>query len=227
MIVEGFELIKNSAVFQLMSEYAYNPWMVYSIVVGLLVASSLGLPLPEEITILSAGFLAHISANPDLYPPPEPGMQGVNPWTMAAVGFVAVVGSDFIIYSLGRFFGRRLAQKSFIKRILPDERLSKVEGWAQKHGYLAVVLFRFTPGLRFPGHLACGFLRFSAWKFLLIDGTAALLTVPTQILLVAWYGDHIINQLYQNRLLLVLVGVFVVLLVVGWKWYHSRRRSLH
>ena len=51
-------------IFQLLSQYAYQPVMVYALVFAMLFASSFGLPLPEEVTILNLGFLETVMSGP-------------------------------------------------------------------------------------------------------------------------------------------------------------------
>lgn len=218
MQVVDVSAIEQNFIFELLNQYAYDPLMVYSIIVVIMFLSSLGLPLPEEITIISVGILAHISHHPNLYPPPEVGLTGIDMYTAAMVCFLAVFVSDFVIYGLGRTGGRSLVESRYFSRLISSERLSRVERWTQKYGYWAVGVFRFTPGLRFPGHFACGVLRFSPWKFALIDGGAALLTVPTQIILMAIYGNEILEQLniykyYLGGAAVALIVLFVFRLV--------------
>lgn len=99
--------------------------------------------------------------------------------------------------------------------------MKRVEEWTHKYGAYACGIFRFTPGLRFPGHLACGMLRYPVWKFLVIDGIAALISVPTQIYLLAHYGEPILKYLRQFKLVLFgIIGLLVVYFVA--KKIHQR-----
>jgi len=175
-----------------------------------MIFSAVGLPFPEEATLVSVGLLAYMGMNPELFPPPFAGAPHVNPKMAAAVAFVAVFISDFIIYSIGRFFGRRIFELKPVKSVLSEENRVRIEEWTQKYGAYACGIFRFTPGLRFPGHLACGMLRFPAWKFALIDGTAALISVPTQILLLAFYGEVILKFIKQFKIILLCLFVVAV-----------------
>ena len=72
-------------------------------------------------------------------------------------------------------------------------------------------VFRFTPVLRFPGHMACGMLGVSHLKFWLSDGVAALLTVPTQVLLVAYYGEEILTYFKQFKIVIVAILVLAAI----------------
>lgn len=194
--------------------YAYEPTWVYSFIVIMMLLSSVGLPLPEEATLVSVGILAYMGANPDLYPPPFHGAPHVDAHTAALIAFLAVFFSDFFIYGMGRIFGRKIFNWKPVKSVLSEENRIRIEEWTHKYGAYACGIFRFTPGIRFPGHLACGMLKFSAWKFALIDGIAAAISVPTQILLLAYYGDHILKFLKQFKLglliLLILVGLYLL-----------------
>lgn len=197
-----------------LAPYAFEPNWVYVIIVVMMLLSAVGLPLPEEATLISVGLLAYMGLHPGKYPPPFAGAASVDAETAAFIAFFAVFMSDFLIYSIGRFFGRKIFDWKPIRSILSEENRIKIEEWTQKYGAYACGIFRFTPGLRFPGHLACGMLKFPAWKFGLIDGIAAAISVPTQILLLAYYGDHILKFLKQFKLgvlcLLALVGVYLL-----------------
>ncbi len=64
--------------FQWISQYAYEPTMVYCAIFVMMMASGFGLPLPEEVYIVSVGILAYMGAHPDLFPPPFVGAPVVN-----------------------------------------------------------------------------------------------------------------------------------------------------
>jgi membrane protein DedA with SNARE-associated domain len=201
----------NEPIFQWMSQFAYQPGMVYAALIGMMILSSVGFPLPEEVTLISVGILAFMGAHPQHFPPPYEGAPVVDVHTASIIAFLAVILSDTFIYMLGRVFGRRLLYHPRIKRFFPEEMMKRVEAWTHKYGAYACGIFRFTPGLRFPGHLACGMMKYPVWKFLLIDGFAALISVPTQIYLLAHYGEPILTKLRQFKL--VVLAVVAVLLV--------------
>ena len=113
-------------VIQFISQYAYQPTFVYSFIVLFMTASSFGLPIPEEMTLVSAGIVAHMARNPDIYPPPTPDAVGVNLTVLAIVCFVAVLGSDILIYFLGRFFGKRIIRTKFFNNNIGQARFNKI-----------------------------------------------------------------------------------------------------
>jgi len=203
--------IFQEPIFQWLSQYAYQPELVYAALVGMMFMSAIGLPLPEEVTLVSIGVLAFMGANPQHFPPPFEGAPVVNVHTASIVAVIAVFGSDFLIYMVGKIWGRRVLNTPFMKKIISSEMMDKVEAWTKKYGAYACGIFRFTPGIRFPGHLACGMMHFPIWKFALIDGIAVLISVPTQIYLLAIYGEPIIKRLHQFKM--VLFGVIGIVLV--------------
>ena len=215
-------------IIQFFAQYAYEPTLVYSFIVLFMTASSFGLPIPEEMTLVSAGLVAYMARNPDLYPPPTPGAEGVNLTLLAIVCFVAVLGSDILIYFLGRLFGKKLIRTKFFNNNIGQARFNKINKIFQKYSYWACGLFRFTPGIRFPGHMSCGLMGIPLWKFITVDGIAALISVPTQVLLVAFYGDVILDKFKEFKL--VLAGIVAALIII-WllkKLYHfiQKRRAV-
>lgn len=207
-------------VVQFFSQYAYQPAFVYSFIVLFMTASSFGLPIPEEMTLVSAGLVAYMARNPELYPPPTPDAHGVNLTLLAIICFVAVLGSDLLIYFLGKFFGKKLIRTKFFNNNIGQARFNKINKIFQKYSYWAPGLFRFLPGVRFPGHMSCGLMGIPLWKFLAVDGTAALLSVPSQVLLVAFYGDVILEQFKKFKIALAIIIGSVIVIWLLKRLYH-------
>lgn len=202
---------------------AYQPWAVYGAICGFMILSAFGLPLPEEVILISAGFVGHMSLYPTT-PPPE-GAHIVNVHVLASVAMLAVLGSDYLIYFLGNRFGPALFRQKWFQRVVSPERLIKVKGWMQRYGYWPVIVFRFTPGVRFPGHLMCGAMGLSAWKFLLVDFIAAVISVPTQIYFVTFYGREILHYFKTAKLyLLGAIAIGLVFFFIG-KWRQKRQAA--
>jgi membrane protein DedA with SNARE-associated domain len=204
---------------QVFSEYAYSPLSVYGAICLFMILSAFGMPIPEEIILISSGFVGYMALNPDQFPPPSPDATAVNVWVLGAVAFIAVIGSDYLIYFLGQTFGPKLFKMRLFARLVSPSALERIQRWTRKYGYWAVILFRFTPGVRFPGHLMCGAMGLSRWKFLAVDTLAAGISVPTQVLLVAFYGEVILKhfarfKLYFFSALAVGFIIFMILKII-------------
>lgn len=199
------------------TQYAYQAWLIYLGIFLLMMASGFGLPIPEEVTLISAGLVCYVASRPDLFPPPPEGSHPVNPYITAGVAFFSVVFADCLVFFLGKFFGGRILRASYMTRY--RNRMEKVGEWTKKYGMWAAGAFRFTPGLRFPGHFACGMMGLRVSKFVAVDASAAAISVPTQVLLVAFYGETILVYFRQFKLVLLgLVGLVLVYYCARWLW---------
>lgn len=191
--------------------YAYEPMKVYAFITVFMFASSFGLPVPEELVLLTSGLVAYMAHHPELYPPPYPGAEGVNVLTLSIVCFLAVFGSDLVVYFIGKFFGTKIIKTKFFQKQVAGKGFDTINSWFQKYGGWACGIFRFTPGLRFPGHMSCGLLGIPVWKFAAVDGMAALLSVPTQVYFVATYGEVILSKVAEfKKYLLIAAAIFFV-----------------
>lgn len=214
-------MISEAAITEFFLQYAYSPTYVYFGVVAFMTMSSFGLPIPEELILVSCGFIAFMALHPDIYPPPSSDAIGVDLLTLSIVCFLAVLLSDVLIFWLGKFFGPRIFATKFFKKHFEAKHMERVNNWYKKYGALVCGLFRFTPGLRFPGHMSCGMMGVKLWKFLAVDGTAALISVPTQVVFVAYYGKEILTYFKQFKL--IVIGV--VLIFVAYKLINKYRRK--
>lgn len=202
----------EEAIFTWLSQFAYQPYMVYAALIAMMFMSAFGLPIPEEVTLLSVGLIAYMGANPMLYPPPVINAPVVHPLEAAVVATFAVFGADFLVYWIGRIYGRKLVHHPRMSRVFSPVLLKRAELFMRKYGMAATGLFRFTPGVRFPGHLLCGIMRMRAWKFALVDGLAVCISVPTQILLISHYGEAILGVIRQFKM--AVFGVIGILIIV-------------
>lgn len=214
--------IAQEPIFQWLAQYAYQPNLIYISLIGMMLLSSVGVPIPEELTLISVGIIAYMGQHPDIFPPPYKGAPVVDPKNLAIIAFVAVVFCDFLIYSIGRFSGDKILNWRPIQKVMSPAVMEKITAWTKKYGAYACGIFRFTPGIRFPGHLASGILKFPAWQFVLIDGLAAGISVPTQIYLIALYGESILSTLQKVKLF-VLIGLLIFGVFVFFKWIRNRR----
>jgi len=209
--------LSEASLLAFFSEFAYEPFQVYGLVILFMIASSFGFPIPEELVLVSAGLVAYMAHDTVNFPPPYPGATGVNTYILAFVCFGAVFLSDLLVFFIGKFFGAKFIKTEFFKKRVHGAAFDKVNLWFAKYGSLACGIFRFTPGLRLPGHMSCGFLGIPIWKFVLIDGFAALISVPTQIILVATYGSIVLDNMKTVKL------AFLAILLIAVTAYFIKR----
>lgn len=206
------------------TQFAFEPLKAYGLIIFFMLACAVILPFPEELILLVAGLVAHTARNPELAKFKPPGAMAVDTLTMCIVCYLAVFLSDLLVYYLGKFFGGRIIKTKFFQLRFAGERFDRINSWFEEYGGWAAGFFRFTPGLRFPGHLSCGFLGMSFWKFAAIDALATLIFVPPQIYLIAVYGDVFLKLLTEVK-----SGVFYFLIgvVLLWVIYKLTKRQLN
>jgi membrane protein DedA with SNARE-associated domain len=184
---------------------------VYAKLAGLLLLCGLGLPIPEDISLIAGGYLAHLGT--------------VNVHKMFLVCFVAVLGGDSLAFGLGRGFGTKLLASRFTHRYFTPRRQRRVRAYFRSYGSKVVFVARFLPGLRFSIFLSAGMLHVRPHVFLLYDSMAALLSVPFLVYTAWFFGDQIDSVIKWSKRseygILALVGVVAVYVAI--KLYRKRK----
>ncbi len=193
----------------LLSFYGPTPYLV---VLAILLACGFGLPLPEDITLFAAGLLTYY------------GVTKIGP--MIAICLLGVLLGDTIVFWLGYHYGRKLTKRWFFHKILPDERLNYVSKQLNTKGTRLIFAARFMPGLRSPFFFSAGALHVPFRVFLFYDGLAALISVPTIIGAVYYFGDELdrVVRVIQRVEHGLAFGAFGLLFVMVGKWYLGHRK---
>jgi membrane protein DedA with SNARE-associated domain len=186
-------------------------FIAYATVFLILLACGLGVPLPEDISLILGGFLAHKGA--------------ANLPMMMVVGFVGILAGDSLIFYFGRRLGTKVGRKpgGFFARIITPEKRAKVEGLFAIHGQKIVMIARFMPGVRAVTYFTAGSVGMSYWRFIFWDGLAALLSAPMFVWLGFHFGselDYLIGKLKEGQY--VVLGGMVA---AGLGWFLWRRRK--
>jgi membrane protein DedA with SNARE-associated domain len=129
-----------------------------------LVAGGVGLPFPEDLTLLGAGALA------------QPGLLRLTDVVLA--GFAGVVTADWILYGIGRCYGAEIVGHPRLGRLLGAHRIEAVRGAVMRQQARAVFFARFVLGTRIVTFLAAGTFGVSAVRFALADAAASAIFVP-------------------------------------------------
>jgi membrane protein DedA with SNARE-associated domain len=104
---------------------------------------------------------------------------------------VGVLLGDGIVFGLGSRYGTRLRNTKFFSIIIPERRDAAVKAVLQKYGDKVIFMARFMPGLRTPIFFATGSYHVSFWKFLFLDGFAALISVPLWVYVGFLFGSNL------------------------------------
>ena len=179
----------------------------YLAVFGVLLLCGFGLPIPEDISLLAGGIIS--------------GMEYTNVHLMVLIGFVGVMVGDSIIYQLGYRFGNKIFQKKIVARSMNPQWYHRIYKSFQKNGKWVLFAARFMPGLRTPIFLTAGITRFVRFRtFFLIDGIAALISVPVWVYL-GYFGasnrDLLISWMRDTK-----IGIVGLLFAILLFWIISR-----
>jgi membrane protein DedA with SNARE-associated domain len=144
---------------------------------GILLLCGFGLPIPEDISLIAAGYFA---------------WRGVLDVHVAfLVCLSAVLLGDTMSFFMGRFFGRRILSSRLAQRYFTPRRQLRVRAYFRKFGSKVVLVGRFTPGLRFTIFFTAGTLHVRPAVFLIYDFTAAAFSVPVLVYSAWFFGNQI------------------------------------
>jgi membrane protein DedA with SNARE-associated domain len=168
--------------FQNFDEYGYLG------VFAALIAAGFGLPIPEELPVLTAGVLVgHEDTNLRWY-------------FMLPVVIAGVVVGDGVLYGIGRIWGYKLMELSWMKRRLPLEKRLEIEKNFADRGIMVLLGARMLPGIRTPLFVMAGVLRVPLKRFLLADAIYAIPLVNLLFWLAYMLTDQVLvvfNQIQK------------------------------
>jgi membrane protein DedA with SNARE-associated domain len=184
----------------------------YAAIVTLLVGGGVGVPVPEELVQLTAGFLAH--------------EQYVRLVPAIAACWGGIVSGDFLFYSLARRHGPSVVESKPVRRVLTPRRRAWLEDHFSRHAFWTIVVARHTSGLRLPAFALAGTHGVRPWTFLLADGLSALLSVP-MVVSVGYVLSHHLAEAHRDvrRIELGVLGAVAVAALAFIAVRRLRRRS--
>jgi membrane protein DedA with SNARE-associated domain len=190
----------------------FSSTTIYFVLFGILLACGVGLPMPEDLTLLMAGIAAYYGL--------------VSVAGVMIVCYLGVTLGDSLMYWLGARYGRRLTKKWIFHKLLPDDRLNSVQKKFRARGNPLIFAARFMPGFRAPVFFCAGTLHLPYRIFLFYDGLAALISVPVIIGVVVIFGDNIqqvIRQIQRAEHGLALFFALIFLAMIA-HWYNGHRK---
>jgi membrane protein DedA with SNARE-associated domain len=228
-----------AAVHNPFSPIAWLNWFLihftYVALVLLLLLAGTGVPLPEDIPLLTGGYLcsehgpiakanledADGDGHPDHRHQRVPDL-----YLMMVAGMIGVLAGDSIVFSIGR---KGLDSKGVIARhlrkVMHSKRREKVERHFAHHGNLTIFAGRFLPGFRSLIFAFAGMSRMSYARFILIDGIAAAISVPVFIFAGYYFAAEFTGMLlFIHKVKHIVIPCAVVLLGGAVVLYYVRKR---
>jgi membrane-associated protein len=146
-----------------------------TVAIFLATLSTAFLPLPEEATLLAAGYAARLGS--------------VTLPGAVLAGLLAVLVGDAISYAVGRLLLARLLHTRLGQRLVPQRWRAWGEDFVAGHATRAVIVARFLVGLRGFVYFAVGASRYSFARFLLVDALAGVAEVGVLVGLGYAFGE--------------------------------------
>lgn len=185
----------------------------YFAVLFVLIICGFGVPIPEDITLVSGGVIS--------------GLGYTNVHIMLVVSLFGVLLGDSTMYWLGRIYGTKILRFRPIRRFLTLDRLRMVRSKFEQYGNRVLFVARFLPGLRAPIYMVAGITRrVSFIRFLLLDFFAAIISVPIWVYL-GDFGASNLDWLHEQikkgqSIIYILIALLAIYLV--WKWRKGRKK---
>jgi len=184
----------------------------YALLFGILVGSGFGLPMNEDILLVTAAALT---------------LKGVmEPIPLIVVAWCGLLIADGLVFHWGRVFGARLIEHRWLARAMSPERLAAMQSFMRRMGPLAIFAARFMPGVRTGVYFAAGSLRLPYRQQFLYDGLAAAIELPLLVYAVRYVGgnwDRLLPTSGLHGVAIFLVAVLFLAAVGAW-WWRRRKR---
>lgn len=189
---------------------SYGYWAVFFV----LLICGFGVPIPEDITLVSGGVIS--------------GLGYTNVHWMLVVSMIGVLVGDSTMYWLGRIYGEKILKFPLIRKVATPERFAQVQERFETQGWKLLFVARFLPGLRAVVYLVSGISRKVTFtRFVLVDFFAAIISVPIWVYLGDFGArnlDWLEAQIHKGQaiiwILLIIGGIFIY-----WKWKKSNKQK--
>jgi membrane protein DedA with SNARE-associated domain len=184
---------------------------LYGFFILMLLGGSIGLPIPEDLPMLIMGAAIH---------------HGAASWEVTLlIGYITIVLSDAIIFAGGRWFGPKIFQSKLLGARFTPSRIDSINLRIDRHAFIMIFLARHLFYLRTATFLSCGAFGMTFTRFILADAIAALISVPT-LLLVGYLGaEHLPKVLaWAQTVKYASIPVGLVFLLAALIWLKKRRK---
>jgi membrane protein DedA with SNARE-associated domain len=172
----------------------------------LLVLGDVGLPFPEDATLILSGFLI--------------AQKVTKPLPTLLIVYAGLLLTDFSLYWVGKKYGRRVVEHKRFRRIISGDRLLRLEEKFKKWGIFVVFIGRHFLGIRAQIFLAAGVMRMPSLKFIMADAASAIFTITIMVGIGFWGGSSI-QVLQKDVKRIEHIGILIlVILFTGWIVYN-------
>ncbi|HET6252269.1 MAG TPA: DedA family protein [Tepidisphaeraceae bacterium] len=186
----------------------------YPALFAVLLCCGLGLPIPEDIPLITAGGLIF--------------QHEMNIYLAAICAWCGIIGGDCILYCLGRKFGPDVSKIPIIGRHVDVRRIARMEKWFAQYGIWVVAVGRMFAGVRGVMVVVAGTSKFKFWKFVIADGLAAIVSGGLFMFLGYKFAKNLgrLEEVKHHIKAAMAIGLVVLVVGIGgYVWWRNRRKS--
>ena len=167
------------------------------------------IPIPSELVMPPAGYLAHEGS--------------MNMWLAILCGTMGSLVGAYANYFAAHYLGRPLVLKYGKYVWITEEKFAKVETFFHKHGEISTFIGRLLPVIRHLISLPAGLAGMNHWKFTLYTllGAGIWCTVLTWIGYFIGENQELIMK--YSRQAVIGVVIFSAVLIAVYVWRHTRK----
>ena len=170
-------------------------------------AESMGVPLPGETILISAGIVAQRGH--------------LDPAYVIVFGILGAVIGDQVGYWIGREGGRPFILRYGRYVFITPQRLGRAEAFFARHGGKAVFLARFFSGLRVFGALVAGMSRMR-WATFFVYNALGGAVWATAVVLAGYFLGRSLKVVQrwtgQASVLLLVLAVLALIIYLAYRW---------
>ncbi len=192
----------------------YIATFTYIGIFAFLMLTVFGFPFPEDAVLLLSGAAA------------AQGITNVVP--TLSVAYSGVIIGDFVLYYIGRRFGRRIVYHEWFGRFLTRKRLRRAKVWFNRWGNMLVFYGRHLIGVRAQVFLCAGVFKLPFKRVVVYDSLSAIISVPLMVGIGYFFGKNlpaIKEKAVTGHLVLTAAALAFAALWAGYHFY-GRRKSL-
>jgi membrane protein DedA with SNARE-associated domain len=180
----------------------------------ILILGGLGFPFPEDGVLIIAGILI--------------AQDVIRPVPTIAIVYPSIIIADFILYSIGKKYGRAVIYHRRFSSLISAATLTRLEAKFNRRGLLMIVAGRHMAGLRVPIFMISGMVGITRLKFLLVDAISAVFSVTITVGLGYFAGNSLLiikRNMARVDHIIILALTALVLGVILISFFRRRKKE--
>ena len=184
-------------------------WFIF----GAILLAGFNLPISIDVLLVGAAVLAATFV-------PQ------HTWHLYLAIFLGGYFSAWIAYWLGRLIGTKMCRFRWFQRLLPLQRIEKIQKFYKKHGLWTLMLGRFIPfGIRNCIFISSGISRVSFYRFALQDLLACFVWSASMFYLFFSLGKNFQTLMGHLKTVNVIIILAFSVTIIAILWYKRRKKS--